>query len=277
MMKKDKVTRGLLFVLVLAIALVFVYPLFLIVMNSVKPLSEILMKPLSLPEAVQAAENYADAIEEIDILHVMKNTALLTFFSVAGIVILATMTSYWTYRFPTKFAKLFETVVILSMLIPFASLMLPLVQVMSFFGLSNTLSGTILVYWGIGLAFAFFMIQSAVKGIPIELEESAMIDGCSRTRTFFVIVLPLLRPTILSVILMDMFWIWNDFIVPLIMMNSQKLMTIQLAISRLFGQYASKWNIALPALTLTMLPIIIIFVLLQKKIMDGVIAGAVKG
>lgn len=276
-MKKERVSRILIFIAVLIIALIFVYPLFLIVMNSFKPLPEILMNPLALPEKMQAAKNYTDAMGEIDIFHVMRNTAILTVCSVGGIVVLATMSAYWTYRFQTKFSVWFERFVILSMLIPFASLMLPLVQVMHGVGLSNTMFGAILTYWGIGLAFAFFMIQSAVKAVPIELEESAMIDGCSRTRTFFVIVLPMLRPTILSVILMDMFWIWNDFIVPLILMNNQKLMTIQLAISRLFGQYASKWNIALPALTLTMLPIIIVFILLQKKIINGVIAGAVKG
>ena len=163
------------------------------------------------------------------------------------------------------------------MLIPFASLMLPLVQVMKVLGLNNSMFGTILTYWGIGLAFAFFMMQSAVKGLPVELEESARIDGCSRTRIFFSIIIPLLKPTIVSVVLMDMFWIWNDFMVPLIMMNNERLMTIQLSISRLFGQYASKWDIALPALVMTILPIVIVFILLQKKIMDGVIAGAVKG
>ena len=207
----------------------------------------------------------------------MKNTAVLTIGSVAGITLLAAMTAYWTFRYQTKYSKVFETFVILSMLIPFASLMLPLVQVMKVLGLNNSMFGTILTYWGIGLAFAFFMMQSAVKGLPVELEESARIDGCSRTRIFFSIIIPLLKPTMVSVVLMDMFWIWNDFMVPLIMMNNERLMTIQLSISRLFGQYASKWDIALPALVMTILPIVIVFILLQKKIMDGVIAGAVKG
>ena len=148
---------------------------------------------------------------------------------------------------------------------------------MRFLHLNNSLFGGVLVYWGIGLAFAFFMMQSAVKSLPVELEEAAYIDGCSRIKTFFIIVLPMLRPTMISVILMDMFWVWNDFMVPLIMMNNERLMTIQLAISRLFGLYSSKWDIALPALVLTMLPIVVIFIVMQKKIMDGVIAGAVKG
>lgn len=277
MNKRIRNQKALIFIIVLLIALAFVYPLFLIVMNSVKPISEILVTPLAFPKAAQAAVNYSKAFEEINVLHVVKNTAVLTVCSVAGITLLATMTSYWTYRYQTIYSKILETVIILSMLIPFASLMLPLVQVMKVLGINNTIFGTVLTYWGIGLAFAFFMMQSAVKGLPVELEESARIDGCSRTRIFFSIVIPLLKPTMISVILMDMFWVWNDFMVPLIMMNNERLMTIQLSISRLFGQYASKWDIALPALVMTMIPIVVVFILLQKKIMDGVIAGAVKG
>ena len=232
MKKRYNTQKMIIFVIVLMIALVFVYPLFLIVMNSVKPIAEILVTPLSLPKAVQASVNYAKAFEEINVLNVVKNTAVLTVCSVAGITLLASMTSYWTYRYPTKYSRILETIIILSMLIPFASLMLPLVQVMKTLGINNTMFGTVLTYWGIGLAFAFFMIQSAVKGLPLELEESARIDGCSRTRIFFSIVIPLLKPTMVSVVLMDMFWVWNDFMVPLIMMNNERLMTIQLAISR---------------------------------------------
>ena len=235
MNKRAKKQKAIIFVIVLILALIFVYPLFLIVMNSVKPLAQILTKPLSWPDVFQT-ENYVKAFKEVNVLHVMKNTAVLTIGSVAGITLLAAMTAYWTFRYQTKYSKVFETFVILSMLIPFASLMLPLVQVMKVLGLNNSMFGTILTYWGIGLAFAFFMMQSAVKGLPVELEESARIDGCSRTRIFFSIIIPLLKPTIVSVVLMDMFWIWNDFMVPLIMMNNERLMTIQLSISRLFGQ-----------------------------------------
>lgn len=273
---RESKRKAVLFIIVLLIALVFVYPLFMIVFNSVKPLAEILKNPLQLPAEFHF-ENYANAFEKIDVLHVVRNTALLTVCSVAGIVFLSSMTAYWTWRYPTRFSKVFTTFVILAMLIPFASLMLPLVQVMKWMNLTNSLFGGILTYWGIGMSFAFFMMQSAVKTLPIELEEAARIDGAGRVQTFFVIIVPLLRPTMVSVILMDMFWIWNDFIVPLILLNSEKLQTIQLAINKLFGQYSSKWDIALPALVMTLLPIVIVFIILQKKIMEGVVAGAVKG
>lgn len=155
MNKRAKKQKAIIFVIVLILALIFVYPLFLIVMNSVKPLAQILTKPLSWPDVFQT-ENYVKAFKEVNVLHVMKNTAVLTIGSVAGITLLAAMTAYWTFRYQTKYSKVFETFVILSMLIPFASLMLPLVQVMKVLGLNNSMFGTILTYWGIGLAFAVF-------------------------------------------------------------------------------------------------------------------------
>ena len=145
MNKRAKKQKAIIFVIVLILALIFVYPLFLIVMNSVKPLAQILTKPLSWPDVFQT-ENYVKAFKEVNVLHVMKNTAVLTIGSVAGITLLAAMTAYWTFRYQTKYSKVFETFVILSMLIPFASLMLPLVQVMKVLGLNNSMFGTILTY-----------------------------------------------------------------------------------------------------------------------------------
>lgn len=145
MNKRAKKQKAIIFVIVLILALIFVYPLFLIVMNSVKPLAQILTKPLSWPDVFQI-ENYVKAFKEVNVLHVLKNTAVLTIGSVAGITLLAAMTAYWTFRYQTKYSKVFETFVILSMLIPFASLMLPLVQVMKVLGLNNSMFGTILTY-----------------------------------------------------------------------------------------------------------------------------------
>ena len=176
-------------------------------------------KPLSWPDVFQI-ENYVKAFKEVNVLHVLKNTAVLTIGSVAGITLLAAMTAYWTFRYQTKYSKVFETFVILSMLIPFASLMLPLVQVMKVLGLNNSIFGTILTYWGIGLAFAFFIMHISVKGLPVELVESARIDGCSRTSIFFSIIIPLLNPTIFSVVLLDMFCLWHAFMVLLLILNN---------------------------------------------------------
>lgn len=275
-MRKKGIGKILLFIVTLIFAVVFVYPLVMVFINSVKPLSEIIVDPLALPKEL-AFENFADTWERMEIPKIVRNTAVVTVLAVGGIVLLTSMTAYWTVRYPTLFGKIFTMAMVMSMLVPFAAIMIPEVQVLRTLGLNNSLLGTALVYWGIGMPFAFFMMQSSVKGMPPDLEEAAMIDGCGRTRIFAVIAVPLMKPIIITVMLMDMFWIWNDFIVPLITLNNAEMTTIQLAISRLFGQYSSKWDIALPALVMTLLPVLIIFVLFQKKIMAGVMAGAVKG
>lgn len=275
-MRQRKINRTILFFVILFIALIFMYPLAIVFFNSVKPLSDIVAYPLSLPKGIEI-QNFINTWEIMEIPKIVKNTAIITVLAVAGICLLATMTSYWTVRYDTLFARIFTTAMMLSMLVPFAAIMLPEVQVLRVTGMVNTLHGSVFVYWGVGMAFAFFIIQSAVKGVPLELEEAGMIDGCTRTRIFFVIVLPLLKPAIITVAVMDMFWIWNDFIVPLITLNNMDQSTIQLAISRLFGQYSSKWDIALPALVMTLLPVLIVFVIFQKRIVGGVMAGAVKG
>lgn len=275
-MSNQKFRQIILLLVMVVVAFIFLYPLIIVFVNSVKPLKEIISNPLAFPTELSFG-NYKAAWNNINILHVMKNTLIITVLSVTGIIVFASTMAYWSERFPTKISDIFVKMVISSMLIPFASLMIPLVQVMRVVHLNNTLLGAVVVYWGIGLAFAFFMTRGAVKGIPVELEEAAMIDGCGRIKIFFLVVVPLLKPTVLSIAVMDIFWIWNDFIVPLIMLNNEKNSTIQLAISRMFGMYSSRWDIALPTLAMTLVPVIIVFLLLQRKIMTGVVAGAVKG
>ena len=162
-------------------------------------------------------------------------------------------------------------------LIPFASLMIPLVKITTVLHINNTLPGAIIVFAGVGLAFGFFMMQSAVKTLPRELEEAAALDGCGPVRTFFCIVFPLMKNTVFSLIAMDLFWVWNDFMIPQTLLNSTKYDTIQVGINKLFGMYASKWDIALAALVMSMIPTIIAFLLLQKQILGGVSDGATKG
>lgn len=273
---RKKFKNSILFFLMLFFALLFLYPLFIVLINSFKPLGDIIGTPLSLPKTFQF-ENYKNAWNTVEIPKVMINTTIITLLSVTGIVMIAAMTAYWSDRHPTWYTKIFSRLLIISMLIPFASLMIPLVQVIKFLGLNNSLQGAIVTYWGIGLPFAYFMMRGAVISLPIELEEAAYINGCGPVKVFWVIILPLLQPTMVSIFIMDIFWIWNDFMVPLILLDSGKLGTIQLAIKKLFSMYASKWDLALPALVMTIVPIVVVFVLLQKKIINGILSGAVKG
>lgn len=264
------------FVGTLIIALIFFAPFVLVILNSVKPQSQIMTDILGLPTTMMW-ENYSKAWDALNMSTVLTNTVIVSISSVFLILILAAMVAYWMVRHPSKYSRVFEKLLLGSLLIPFASLMLPLVKTMSTLGLNTSLMGGILTYVGIGLAFATFIMTGAVRAVPVELEEAAMIDGCNVYQVFFQIVLPIIRPTFLTLFILDLFWIWNDYIVALIMLNNTRLNTVQLAINKLFGLHANQWDIALPAIVMSIAPILIINILLQKKIIAGIASGALKG
>lgn len=260
---------------ILLCAILFVFPFLIILLNSVKPLSEIITTPLALP-VEWSFENYVKSFITLDIPHVMFNTMLLTVLSIAGIVCFASMAAYWVVRHNSWLTRIFNTLMLMSMLVPFAAIMLPLIRFVRTLHLSNTLQGAILVYWGIGIALPYFMLQGSIKAIPYEIEEAAIIDGASPLQRFWRVVFPMMQPSIVTVIISDIFWIWNDFMVPLVMLNSNKFYTVQFAIKKLFGSYRGQWDLALPGLVMTVLPIIVVFILLQKKIISGIASGSVK-
>jgi len=260
----------------LIFALFFFAPFALVLLNSIKPQSQIMTDLLGLPTTVMWG-NYIKAWKTLDMSTVLSNTIVVTITAVLLIIMLSSMVAYWMVRHPTRYSKIFEKLLLGSLLIPFASVMLPLVKTMSLLGLNNSLWGGIFTYMGIGLAFATFIMTGAMRAVPLEIEEAAVIDGCSVFQVFFRIVLPIISPTFLSIFILDLFWIWNDYIVALIMFNSTQLHTMQLAINKLFGLHANQWDIALPAIIMSIAPILIINVLLQKKIIAGIASGAVKG
>ncbi len=264
------------FIIALGAAVIFMVPFFLVILNSVKPLDQIMTELLALPRTFEWG-NYVEAWKQINMGRVMLNTIIVTGVSLFFILLLSSMLAYWMTRHRTVFSSIFEKLLIGSLLIPFATVMLSLVKTMSFLGLTTSLWGGILTYSGMGIAFGTFMMTGAVKAVPVELEESAELDGCNVYQVFFIIVFPLLRPTLLSLFVLDLFWIWNDYIVALTLLNTTELMTLQLAINKLFGLYSNQWNIALPAIVMSILPILVINVLMQKRIVSGVASGALKG
>lgn len=268
--------RVLLYFLLIVLAMLFLSPFLIVTLNSFKPLSTILTDPLSPPRVLHL-ENYIHAWDTLRLPLILRNSTIVTLCSVCGILLFSTMSAYWMERHPTRYSKLFGALLIGSLLVPFASLMIPLVRVMNILHISNSFLGAILCYWGLGQAFANFIIRGAVCSLPVEMEEAAIIDGCSNTQVFFKVVAPMLTPAVVSVFVLDLFWIWNDFIVPLILLNNDRLLTIQLAINRMFGTYSDKWDIALPGLVMTIAPIVVVFILFQKKIIGGMTAGALKG
>jgi raffinose/stachyose/melibiose transport system permease protein len=276
MSKKQKILNTVKFVFTLIGALLFFAPFALVIYNSVKPQGQIMTDLLGWPTTFQW-DNYTNAWKTLDLSKVMTNTVLVTFTSVLMILFISAMVSYWIVRHSTKYSQIFEKLLIGSLLIPFASVMLPLVKTMSVLKLNDSLWGGILTYVGIGLGFSTFIMTGAIRSIPLEIEEAAMIDGCNVYQTFFLVVIPMIRATFLSIFVLDLFWIWNDYIVALIMLNSTPLHTMQLAINKLFGLHANQWDIALPSIVMSITPILIINVLMQKKIVSGIASGAVKG
>ena len=285
-MKKKNFKISLVFVYTILIvwALTTIFPLLWSIMNSFKNKKAIYNNSFALPvDKLFSLDNYKAVFANYDILNAYRNSFIISGTVAVVVILFSGMAAYilTRYKFPGK--GILDALLYAGMMFPIYSTIIPVLRMMTGWGIVNTphvslnLLSVILPQIAGNMSFAIIVLRSYMRGLPVELEESARIDGCSRTRIFFSIIIPLLKPTMVSVVLMDMFWIWNDFMVPLIMMNNERLMTIQLSISRLFGQYASKWDIALPALVMTILPIVIVFILLQKKIMDGVIAGAVKG
>jgi len=192
-------------------------------------------------------------------------------------VLLGSMAAWRLVRRPHRVSSIIFILFVSAMVIPFQSVMIPMVKVANTLGLMNSLPGVIIIYFGFGIPLTVFLLHGYVKSVPKELEESAYIDGCSTFQSFFLIVLPLMRTMVVTVIIVQTLWIWNDFLLPLLVLFKESIRTIPLGIFSFFGQYMNRWDWALSTLIMGMIPIIIFFLFLQKYIIRGITAGSVKG
>jgi raffinose/stachyose/melibiose transport system permease protein len=257
------------------LALVFVSPFYFLLVNSFKKLKEILLNAAKLPEQFGLG-NFRKAWEAIDFPIVFMHSLVVTSLSVAGLVIVSSMTAYRIVRSPTLFNRLLFTVFIAAMIIPFQSVMLPLMRITSMFELRGHVYGIVICYLGFGISLSMFLFHGFIKSVPREIEEAAVVDGCSPYGVFWKIVFPLLRPIAATVVILNVLWIWNDYLLPVLVVNNTYT-TIPLAIQLFFGQYLRKWDLAMAALTLSTIPIVLFFLLLQKHIVEGITAGSIKG
>lgn len=263
--------------LLIVLAAVAVYPVALAVCNSVKTYREIMVDALKPPKSFQY-QNYVNAWRLMQYPRVFANTLAITAVGVAGIVLFGSMAGYMLSRTKTRLSRFAFSMCIAPMMIPFQTIMITLMQVARRLHLSNSILGLAVIYWGLGLPFAIFLYHGFVKTIPVELDEAASIDGASPLRAFFVIVLPLLKPLTSSIVVLEVMWIWNDFLLPLLMVNSrQSTKTLQLAAYSFFGQYISEWHYALAGFVMTVAVPVAFFLLMQKHVVKGVVAGAIKG
>ena len=258
------------------VALFYLYPLFLVVINSFKTFSEITSNVLALPKSL-VFENFSNAFRIMNYPQYFLNTLLATAVGVSGVVLVSSMAGYKLSRTKTRYSFVMFMVLIAPMMIPFHSFMISLVKVAKELHLIGSPLGLGVLYWGLGASLALFMYHGAVKSVPQELDDCALIDGAGPLRAFFQIIFPLLQPVTVSVIVINTMWMWNDFLLPLLVLSgSKKSLTLQLAAYNFFGLYKVDWNFAMAGVLLTILPAVIFYLGLQRYIIKGMVAGAVK-
>lgn len=262
--------------LLIIIGLFTSFPLILAFINSFKSNGELLSNVLSLPSKLYF-DNYVRSLEKMSYFRSLGNTVFLAVLAVFFMALFSSLAGWKMCRTKTRLSKFLFAMFVFSMLIPFSSIMIPLYKVVLALGIKNSLVGLALIYAGLGESMAIFIYYGFVKGIPIEMEEAAAIDGCNSLQTFFLVVFPMLKATTATVCITNMLWVWNDFLLPLIIISDNKKYTLLLSTNTLFGQYSSDWTAILSALILAALPAILLYVIFQKNIMKGIADGAVKG
>ena len=261
------------------IGIVYILPILIVLLNSFKKKVYINKEPFQIPSGKTFAsiENYISAIDKYELLSAVGWTVFITVGSVLVILVCTSMCAWYITRVTTKFTKLFYLLCVFSMVVPFQMVMFTLSLVADRTGL-RTPWGIILIYLGFGAGLAVFMFCGFVKSIPLEIEEAAMIDGCTPLRTFFSVVLPIMKPTYISVGILETMWIWNDFLLPYLVLDLNKYKTISSAIQYMQGSYGRvDMGAVMAALILAVIPVVIFYLSCQKHIIKGVAAGAVKG
>lgn len=279
MERADQYNARILFYEIIAVilGLLFLAPFYFVLVNSLKSLRDILLDAASLPPMYYWG-NYLKVWDIINFPKILFNSFQITVLSVAGIVLFSSMTAYRLVRRPTFYNKFLFSLFLASMIIPFQSVMLQLVRVTALLELRGSLIGIVACYLGFGLALSVFLFHGFIKSVPMEIEEAAVVDGCSPYGVFFRIVFPLLRPIMITVMMLNCLWIWNDYLLPVLVIGSNKdLTTIPLAITKFFGQYTKQWDMALAGLAIGITPIVVFFLFLQKYIVEGITAGSIKG
>lgn len=258
-------------------ALLFIAPLFIILNYSFKGKRELyLSSPLALPESLNF-DNYAAAFKKLDLGTTFVNTLFYTVTSVLILALLCGMTAWAIARCSRKFFKFAYIYFIVGILIPYQALFLPIYMIGFRLNLTNTRHGIIFMYVATGVSFGVFLMNSFMSTVPLELEEAARIDGCSVFRTYFSVVLPLLKPAMATLVIMQSFQIWNDYLLASLYVSKKQLKTLTVAIQSLFSAQSSDYTTAMAAIVISVLPIAILFLSLQKYFIKGMTVGAVKG
>ena len=272
------IIKTLLYLLLIGIGLAFLAPIIIVLYNSFKGKFYISDDPFALPnaETFSGIENYISGIEKTGFPAAFGWSLFITVFSVIAIVLFTSMTAWYIVRVKNGFTKALYYIFVFSMIVPFQMVMFTMTKTVDDLGL-DTPWGLIIVYLGFGAGLAVFMFCGFVKSVPVEIEEAAMIDGCNPFQTFFHVVFPIMKPTAITVAILDAMWIWNDYLLPYLLIGSE-YKTIPIAVQYLRGGYGSVDMGAMMAiLVLSIIPIVVFYLSCQKYIIKGIVAGAVKG
>lgn len=279
MKQRTKIFNGFSFSLLLLLSALFLFPIYLVIINSFKSKFNIVGTPFEFPneDTFVGIENYINGIQSSGIVGAFFRTLFITVASVLAIVIFTSMTAWYITRVKSKFNKIVYYLFLFSMIVPFQMVMFTMTSVCINLGLNNVI-GIIPVYLGFGAGLSVFMFSGFVKSLPKEIEEAAMIDGCSPIKTFFMVVFPILKPTAITVAILNAMWIWNDFLLPYLLLGSaDKTLSVAIQLT-MQGAYGSiDWGGFMAMLVLAIIPIIAFYLACQKYIIKGVIDGAVKG
>ncbi|MFE8703079.1 carbohydrate ABC transporter permease [Cytobacillus sp. FJAT-54145] len=256
------------------LAILWLSPFYLMIVNSFKTKKEIFTDTVALPDVFTFA-NYVEAFEGLDFIRTFFNSVLITAVAVVVIVIFSSMAAYALSRRGGKVSMIIFFLFVGAMLIPFQSVMIPLVTIFGKLEFLNR-AGLIFMYLGFGASLSIFLYHGTLSGISKSLDEAATIDGASRLQVFWYIIFPMLKPVTVTVAILNVIWIWNDYLLPSLVINKPGMETIPLKMFFFFGEYTKQWHLALAGLTIAIIPVIIVYFFLQKQIIKGISEGSVK-
>jgi raffinose/stachyose/melibiose transport system permease protein len=258
-----------------AALIAFASPLLLALLNSFKSLPQIILSPLTLPSAPNL-DNYAKAFEAMRYPQAFANTAFISAASVLAVCFFSAMAAHLFVRNSWKINKVVFAAMVASMIIPFQSIMIPMVRIYGSLGVLNSRGLLIFLYTAFGTPMAVFMYHGFMKGVPKELEEAAVIDGCGRFRTFFSVVVPMLKGVTASIAILDVLWFWNDYLLPYLVLKKAAHRTLTLATFYFYGTHTADYGLLLAALVMAAIPLLALYLFLQRYVIEGVVQGALK-
>jgi raffinose/stachyose/melibiose transport system permease protein len=274
MSKSSSTPRKIIFAVGATLSLAYVLPFVLVFLNAFKPKYDILENPLAWPKQV-SWDNFEQAMLKMNFFRSLTNSIIITVISVAALIVFSSMLAYYLARTKTKFSKVTFLILVASMIVPFQALMIPFMSIFAQFVSLNNRAALIFFYIGFGVALSTFLYHGFISKIPMDLDEAAAMDGASDLTIFWKIMFPMLRPVTATVAIVNALWIWNDFLLPRLVLT-QETQTLPLSTYLFYGQYSTEYGQAMAGLLLAVLPIIIFYLILQKQFISGITTGAVK-